>query len=351
MYNSLRVAALAALLPAAAAAQSVGILHGQGQGLMFTHRGNCYAIMPKHVVGDEIDLSFDAGTADKGGGRAFRIDPVFDLALAHVYDGFNGRCQFAFTDLPTRTDAIIERQPTVDVVRVYGTGGVTRERATVRDLQPDFLEVELAPDADRLFEGTSGAMIYAGDVPVAMAIEAVDATRAKALRIDTIIERVARILEGREAAPPETPARSRPAASAVPFRLVSCSIEPVDPARSCITLVGGEAAAVFPPGSLNLVIDLDLTDADGAPARVRGIELRSAPAGGAETSPRRVTVTTSATGKDRGAWPLFAAKDMAVTGSLSAERPQPVLARRMRIVVSDAWDDDLPVRIDSIALR
>jgi hypothetical protein len=318
---------------------------------MFSYRGNCYAIMPKHILGDEFDLSFDAGTADKGSGRVFRIDPAFDLAVAHVYDGFNGRCQFALTELPARTDPILERRPDVDVVRVYSTGGVTREPATVRGVEPDLIEVELGSGADRLFEGTSGAMIYAGDAPVAMAIEAIDATRAKALRMDTILERVTRVLDGREAAPPEAPTRSQPATSGVPYRLLNCSIEPVDPARSCVALVAGDAPAVFPAGSRDLVIDLDLSDASGGAAKVRAIEIGAAPDAGVETSPRKITVTVSASGRERGAWSLLASEDMAVTGTFLAERPQALSVRRMRVVIGDAWDDALPVRIDSLTLR
>lgn len=351
MRNSLLIASLAVVLPAVAAAQSVGLMHGAGQGLMFSFRGNCYAIMPDHILGGEFDLSLDAGTADKGSGRVFRsLAPGLDLAIGHIDDTFNGHCQQRFEDLPARTDAILERQRDVDIVRVYGTGGITREPATVRSFDSDYLVIELDPKASLLFQGTSGAMVYAGDTPIAMAVEAIDSTHAKALRMDAILERITRILDGREAVPPE-PVRSALPEGAVPYRLANCSGEPLDPAKSCAALAAGTGPAVFPAGTRGLAIELDLTDAAGGARKVRGIDLVSRPVEAVETAPRKVTVTISPSGETRGLWTTLGAGDMAVTGRFSAEKAQPQNARRLRVVVTDAWDENLPVRIDSLTLR
>jgi len=343
---------LAITLPAFA--QPVAIDRGAGQGLLFQYRGNCYVIMPHHVTEPGVsDVSLDAGTTRKGEGTIIQDFTPFDLSLATVGRRFAANCQLSLDDLPTSIEPVLERREPLRMVRV-SNGEIEEAGVELERLDFSTLTARLSPDATRLLEGDSGAMIFSGASPVAMAVQADGDTRLVALRIDAIAGYIGRFLEGRpEAAPaaPLGPAAAGSEGGGLAYDLLSCSLEPARPDRSCLAMIRGDAPAVFPPGGERLVIDLDIATPDGAPRRVRSVEVRSAADRTSETRPRKIVVTISPSGEERALYRPFANRDMPADEAFEAVRPAGVAGRTLRLVVMDRWNSDLPLRIDGITLR
>lgn len=334
-------------------AQPVAVDRGAGQGLLFQHRGNCYAIMPHHVTEPGVsDVSFDAGTTRKGEGTIIQDFTPFDLSLATVRRRFAANCQLDLDDLPTGIEPVLERREPLRMVRV-SNGEIEEARVELERLDFSTLTARLSPDATRLLEGNSGAMIFSGASPIAMAIQADGDTRLVALRIDAIVSYIGRFLDGR----PEAEATSLPSstatgtAGALAYDLLACSIEPARPDRSCLVMTRGGGPAVFAPGTERLVIDLDIATPDGAPQRVQSVEVRSAADGKTETRPRKIVVTISPSGEQRALYRPFADRDMPADDVFEASRPAGVAGRTLRLVVMDRWNPDLPLRIDDITLH
>jgi hypothetical protein len=341
---------LAALLACGgAAAQSVAINRGAGQGLLFEFRGNCYAMMPAHVQEPGVsDVSLDAGTARKGEGRIIQIFLPFDLALAAVRPSFSENCMLALSDLPTDIEPIVARRADLRMVRV-SKGEVEAASVELEHLDYGSLTARLGDDASRLLQGNSGAIIFSGAVPIAMAVNAENDTLLDALRMDTIVGYIGRYLEGRDERE-DTAAAPEPSGG-LAYSLAGCSAEPLRPENSCAAAISGSGPAIFPSGTRGLVIDLDITSPAGAPQAVGEIEIRSAADEATETKPRKIIVTVSPSGKARDIALPFANHDMSADGAFGERKPRPVVGRTLRIVVVDAWRPDLPVRIDSIAIR
>lgn len=340
----------ALVLPASA--QPVAIDRGAGQGLLFQYRGNCYAIMPHHVTEPGVsDVSLDAGTTRKGEGTIVQDFMPFDLSLAAVRRRFAANCQLGFEDLPAGIEPILERREPLRMVRV-SNGEIEEAGVELERLDFSTLTARLSPDATRLLEGNSGAMIFSGASPVAMAVQADGDTRLVALRVDAIVGYIGRFLEGR----PEAAASPRlevigSEGGGLAYDLLSCSLEPTRPDRSCLAMVRGDAPAIFPIGGERLVIDLDIATPDGAPRRVRSVEIRSAADAKSETRPRKIVVTISPSGEERALYRPFADSDMPADDIFEATRPGGVTGRTLRIVILDRWNPDLPLRIDSITLH
>jgi hypothetical protein len=343
--------AVIAVLAVRADAQPVAIDRGAGQGLLFQHRGNCYAIMPHHVTEPGVsDVSLDVGTTRKGEGTIVQDFTPFDLSLATVRRRFAANCQLTLDDLPTSIEPILERREPLRMVRV-SNGEIEEAGVELERLDFSTLTARLGPGASRLLKGNSGAMIFSGASPIAMAVQADGDARLIALRTDAIVGYIGRFLDGRPQAEAATAPSPEPVADGLAYSLVACSLEPLRPDRSCLSMSRGAGPAIFPPGDERLVIDLDISTPHGAPQRVRGVELRSAAGGSSETRPRKIVVTISPSGEERALYRPFADQDMPADEDFVATRPGAVAGRTLRIVVMDRWDPDLPLRIDGIALR
>lgn len=343
------LAAVLGLLPGAAGAQAVAINRGAGQGLLFQHRGNCYAILPHHVTEPGVsDVSLDAGTTRKGEGRVIQDFMPFDLSLVAVRRRFADNCQLTLNDLPSDIEPILERRTPLRMVRV-SNGEVEEAAVELEHLDFSTLIARLSPDASRLLKGNSGAIIFSGAAPVAMAVEADGDTRIIALRADAIFNHISRFLDGRPPAAAET--LPEQGTDGLSFDLISCSREPLRPDQSCLAMTQGTAPAVFPPDDRRLVIELDISTPQGAPQHVRTVEVRSAADGTTQTRPRKIVVTISPSGQARALYRAFADRDMPVDDAFTANRTTAVRGRTLRLEIVDTWDSALPLRIDGIAIR
>src|SRR5690606_9327801 len=172
-----------------------------GQGFIFLHRGNCYVILPQHVHERRQRVSLvTAQPSTVGEADIFRsFAPGTDLSIGLVRPGMERRCTGQWSDLPARTDALLDGTEGAALVRL--SSGGQEQRVPVRIIGRDLETLRATPlDASssaEIFQGTSGAMLRVDGAVVGMAIQSRNVGEATFLRIDEIKSRLERLLEAR----------------------------------------------------------------------------------------------------------------------------------------------------------
>src|SRR5262245_56517873 len=105
-------------------AEPVAVNKGSGQGFIFVHRGNCYLILPQHVPGLQRVVSIvTAAPSVAGEAEIFRsFMPGADLSIALVRPGLEQRCTDDWSELPPRTDAVLDQSDYANLVRLTASG-------------------------------------------------------------------------------------------------------------------------------------------------------------------------------------------------------------------------------------
>ncbi|MDO8863132.1 hypothetical protein Q6D67_15605 [Haliea sp. E1-2-M8] len=342
------------LLPAQAAwAESVAVNRGEGQGYVVTHRNNCYLILPDHVLGRSPTLSLSAGAPSVAGeAQVFQRFPGIDLAIAFVRDDLQGRCSTPFRSLPRSSDILLATQGELSLVRVEASGIVTRTPVMIAEILYEQIEVRTNISGSELGRGTSGAFVFAGDVPVAMMIEARSAELGTALRIDAIVARIGRLLDGGPSMADPSVREGAPSAPSgpghLPFRITACSPEVADPTFVCSGLETGAGPVVMPAGA-QVVIEVEFERADQSSSVIRTVSLTSHAAETEEQAvPRAIVVEVDSSSGAQRRWRHLGSGDMSPFGEFKVNLGTGQLARRARILIVSSWQPDRPLRLDRV---
>ncbi len=340
-------------------AEPVSVNRGEGQGLVVTHRGNCYLFLPDHVRGRSSRLSLSAGVPPVAGeATVFQsFAPGTDLAVAFVQGDLQGRCNDSYFSLDRSVDAILDGTTKASIVRVQASGQITRTAVSIVEILYDTVRVRVDDGEDPLYQGTSGSFLFADDVPIGMMIEAPDPMNGIALRTDAIVDRTRRLLSGRLAE--ENAAVAAPGTQAVPdagraqglaVAQIVCSAEPITPEAGCSNLLTGAGPILLPAPGRPLVIDMELEGEDGKAVVVRRVQMAAAE-DEAASPPKAVRVELDSSQGTQRRWRTFGSGDMSPLGELAIESGSGQFARRLRITIENAWRPDLPVRLDQVLVR
>lgn len=339
-------------------AEPVSVNRGAGQGLVVSHRGNCYLLIPDHVRGRSPRLSISVGAPPViGEATVFHsFAPGADLAVAHVRGNLQGRCNDAYADLPQSVDRLLDRTGKASLVRVQASGQITRTTVSIVEILYDTLRVKVDEGQDGLYQGTSGSFLFVDDTPVGMMIEAPDQTNGIALRADSIADRTRRLLEGGiAAAEAEAPKdATSPAAASGDTGLqitdIVCSAEPITPDAGCSNLLSGAGPLLMSAPGRPVTIEIELGSVDGKAAIVRSVEMLAMvdDNGG---PPKSVQIDLDSSQGAQRRWRSFGSADMSPFGELSVSSGTGQFARRLRVTIATAWRPDLPVRLDGIVVR
>jgi hypothetical protein len=337
-----------------AQAEPVSVNRGAGLGYVFSHRSNCYLILPAHVHGRQTRLSVST-TAPAAIGDAMLVrsfGPEVDLSLFFVASGLEGRCRDSFADLSPELGTTLDGATTAQLVRVDASGLETRDEMSITAV--DFQTLAAVPVATEIYQGTSGAILRVGEEVVGMAIQSEGIDQATFLRMDEIVARLSRLMNGSSpAAPAVTAETPEPAgatcpASTIPVRVVTCSVEPPTPEQACSNLIdpaGGLAA--FPAGtSPRITLELDVD----TPVPLSSVTL-VAPDGGTQWAvPQGIAVeVSSTTGTPR--WSRFGNRDMPPTGSVTIGNGARPYASRVAITLRGSWQPELPSALACVAVQ
>ncbi len=339
----------------AAAARVVGVEDGAGSGFLFSHRGNCFLILPSHVHGNYrtgIRVDTQAGGAIGSADIVYQAPGEADISLALVKGGVTRDCGPEWGDLPRSLSGVLEigRIAIIERARQRSAEG---RRVVVHST--DFRQVRLVPaegEAPDLFGGTSGATVLLDGTPIAMVLKAEAADAVWAIRMDEIVNLLARFMgevppvqscgEGvLSAACPE----SRAPAEGDPFEMLAWSVHPVKEAADPSEMVAGDAPYVAPlvPGE-PIVLELALTETD----RLSRVRIVSEPTEGVAIPKDIEIVTDVSDGAIRRPNPM-PRRDMSPDGVYD-NRVGERFARTVTIRITSSWGGGSPVRIDRIVI-
>ena len=328
---------------------------GEGQGYLFSYRGNCFLILPKHVHGRgrKVDVATTAPVLH-GLGEILNLKTVYDLSLAYVPPGLESHCSDRWADLPDDVSSLLDENRTALMTRISGSGVEERVMMTVTGVRFD--EIDAVPvDSNTIFKGTSGGFMFIDDVPVAMAIDAEGTDKAVFLRMDEIRSELARLVESRGPdVRVETIGRSDRSqqesgcgTDSVPIRSVACDKPSRSPELACAGLRQGDPAEIAPE-SLPVDVFMELDVADAVP--VREIEIRTE-LDQDVTAPKSVTAYVDASSGSGRRWRRYGSADVSPRGELTLENGSGPYARRVKVHIASSWGTEEAVRISCISVR
>lgn len=359
---------LIALLAAGTAASStiagpVALNEGKGQGLTFSHRGNCYVLFPNHVEPDGLLVRlFTPAPQAAGSATVYFRRPEADIALGLVQGSAAARCGDAFSRLPTDVSRRLSGARRATLERVDAQGAV--ERLAMRidriawarlndgpgagDYQYIIASTDIAAGENReVFQGTSGAFLYIDGEPVGMTVTAPDDTTVRVLRWEEMREPVARWLaSGSFGALAGQETEKAPQIDGIAFEVTEWTGEPEAESTGPAALASGTGPFRARPvsGPVSLVAEIP----GGAPVPLKSLILQGPSDDSPAAAPRlvRVEVDRSRSGPAR-FQPVWSG-EMPPDGA-ELEVPLVTFARRVRVIVQSGWAPG-PVEISRLIL-
>lgn len=341
-----------------ALAEPVSVNRGSGLGYVFSHRGNCYLIIPDHVRQGATRLSLSTSAPSSiGDAEIFRTyAPAMDLALGIVTNGLSQRCNDRFDSLRTDLQPVLDRIDSAQLVRVDAGGLELRDDMVITSF--DFESITARPASSsqgaEIYQGSSGGILRSGSTIVGMAVQSQGIDDAYFLRADEIAARLSRLLDtGPATIIRDAPVAERPIGSdlcpagSIAIAAVTCNIEPLSPELACSNLANGGVTA-FPAASGSPRIILDLPGDAAMPLSL--VALGSSGTAPSATMPKGVLIEFSSTaGTPR--WRRFAGGDMPPTGRFQASNGAAPYATQIAITLQSSWDPALPTALDCVALK
>lgn len=320
-----------------------------GQGWMFNHRGNCYLIVPQHVVGNKRELQFfTENPIVHGDARVMRnFKTVNDLAIAFVAPGLQDRCTTSWDSMPSDISNVLRAGASLTLSEVRSSGLVDSVEGTVRAY--DANKIFLAPDkADSMYQGRSGSALLRNGVFIGMAVKAEGSDIGEFLRADEIHDDL-RGLIGRSNSVTRPPSNQlskidhQCSINNDVYTGVLCSSPTLTDSGVCSDLMTGKTVQ-FPADSLPLIIELTLSE--GSARRLtRFSHSVQAPISDNTTVPRSVLVLVDSSKDKRKRWKKFGSRDSAPNGSVQVNNGSKPLARRIQFIVQSSWDAGKPVEV------
>lgn len=184
----------AAVFGTASRADLVQINGGQGYGFLFHYGDECLMLLPSHVHEASARFDFQGADPRQSGMAAVERPEIdgLDLSLAVILQqNADMPCGPGWFDLAASRDQAVPDQLSLRRLQVPGVTINTPIYMTQMDAVR--LVARIAPGFDDMpiYQGTSGAVAFAGDRPVGMAIEASDEQTAIFLRFSRILRAVA----------------------------------------------------------------------------------------------------------------------------------------------------------------
>ncbi|MEM9013357.1 MAG: hypothetical protein AAGE18_19220 [Pseudomonadota bacterium] len=319
-----------------------------GQGLAFSHGGTCYAVFPAHVATMPGPVTVSTALpVQSGAGEAYLpFWEEMDLAVALVRYGLEGRCDPGFDRLrDARLDLVANDRGTL--IRLLANGQVERLEMAVEETSYRHFTATLRDPEKEVFQGTSGAFFFVGDMPVGMAVEALDPRRARFVRIEEIAMNLGRWLRSDSTAfaaqgPSATVPGDQPGLA---MRMLDAQTPPISPELAADRVLGPGAYVAEPRGPV--VLDLGF---EGEEAVTLTRVLMESAAEQGQAVPQTVLIQVDSSRRPPYRWRRFWSGDMGRDGVLDTGARAATQARRMRITIRSAWTAG-PIRLDRIEAR
>ncbi len=342
-------------LTSSAIAEVVTVENGSGAGFLTRQGGNCYVVIPTHVHGqslDDIRLGSDRAGGPIGSARIVYIAPgKKDISLGLVRGGLAQSCGNDWRSLPRDLNSALVPGTPLMLQRPRQTVFEGRQ-LLLHSSGPEMIRlVPAQSERSDLFGGTSGAVAFEGETPIAMVLQADDPTRALAMRMDAVVTLIGSYLENGNpgAFVPELGDAGDIGAILMegdPIEAMSWSAHPVEGAVDPIAMLKGDGPWVFELTEQPVVLTLKLTETD----RLRRIRLK-ARAGTDHGIPRKISIVTDSSRDTNRPRPSpIPAPEMTSDGAfelLIGER----FAYLITITIHSTWGTSEFVRLDAISVE
>lgn len=311
--------ALATLLPCAApvAAQQAVVTTQDasaleiGQAFLAHHGGQCYAILPTHVVREAGRPALRReGTQGLLGETADHADLGDDLSVARVDGAISNDCGSSALTIRRAVERLLQQGRLGTLRSINGDGTVAQLGVTIIDDDGrGTLRVQPTHEGNPIRKGLSGSLLLIDGVIVGMLLS-VNARSGigTVARIDTLMSKVdTHLLSPAAAAVAESPAQPAPARSgALPAapatgpRVLAWSALPIDDAHRAANLTAGAEAPPWASMPARWPVTIDLQAGEGL-VTVSGVVLDGRGVADASQLPAHVELFINPSGDAR-AW-------------------------------------------------
>lgn len=185
------------LMTALAAASPV-LIQGEevGQGILRVRSGECFAIVPEHVIG------FGLGLSVMSVGRVWApasLETTFgdDIAVIRVASQGKITCGTGWPvndNLDSTLTEAVSRSRQGLILRVRETGGIVSYPVLFTGMDDRYVEVRAVEQEHEAFKGVSGSQLLLDGMPVGMVL-ATEEGVVRAYRHDALSHRVARFFK------------------------------------------------------------------------------------------------------------------------------------------------------------
>lgn len=313
---------------------------------MFTHSGNCFVALPRHVAGELFPKVTIQTAAPVQRDQATVIKPFWegvDLAVGVVDRGIlNSRCIATLDDLLPSPPAL--GASTAQVLRVTPQGEDERFSIRIKDRTHIKFTAEASDPSDTFMQGTSGAFAFVDGKPIGMALESDHPARATFMRSEEIEMHLRRYLSqqgGTFITPEPAPAPPSEMGPGLPFRVHGVNMPPSLPQYAPENVLG-DGDYIFRPSG---IAELLLLSESGRPASVSRLRMIS-PMGTLAIPKDVVIYLDHSEGGQRARF--WAAGQMTPDGIFDTGRLAPQNARWVKIMIRSYWSNATEAAISSV---
>lgn len=337
----------------AAAAQIALVDDDVGHALLFKHQGNCYAVLPEHVVPHNRFTLAGALSIGSGSGEVFVRDVEGDIALALVEGKISNSCVGDFAELSGDiTDILLERPRTI-IERLGSSGNIhdhtnaiiietTRHHITVRTTN-DFAQGDIQ-------RGSSGSVLKTNGRVLGLALRAPQTDQAVFLRMDVISDWISAVFSG-NFVPAPAPLDGPREDGSKGFRISGWQASSQTSNSSISSLERGLLNDPFIVPWQREPISFEITLASDGPIPFKQLTMMSDTQLSAQhTAPKSIHVEVDIGKPGSEFWRSLGVRDMTATGKLAFSTGG-IFARRVRVTIQSVWRADKDLRIDGLLIE
>lgn len=322
----------------------------KGFGWMFSHGGQCYAVLPRHVAGPlpRVTVSTAAPVSTGTGTVLTPFWDGIDLALLVVRGEAAQSCVGQLDAL--RPDAAARRSVSANLLRLLASG--EEERVSLRIENRNYLTFDgvVTTSNAEVAQGTSGAFAFIGDQPVGMAITSTGTERATFMRAEEIHMHLGRYLAeqgGAYVAPPAQPVQQAETNTilqgAVALHLEGASMPPTNPSFAPENLLEDGLFVFDQTRTMRMTFRM----AEGGLSTVRQVQVVAAAAADSEYATPKTILVQYSLDSEGPSFREWIRGQMAPDGVFDTGLMSPRNMRRMAITILDTWSDGT-VAIDQV---
>lgn len=365
LHACLWASALATLLPCAApvAAQQAVVTTQDasaleiGQAFLAHHGGQCYAILPTHVVREAGRPALRReGTQGLLGETTDHAELGDDLSLARVAGAIAGDCGVSALSIRRAVERLLQQGRLGSLRSINGDGTVAQLGVTIVDDDGrGMLRVQPTHQGNPIRKGLSGSLLLIDGVSVGMLLS-VNARSGvgTVARIDTLMAKVDAHLMNAAAPGPAPSAQGAPDASgaaAAPtggLRVLAWSALPVDEAHRAANLTAGGEAPPWASIPERWPVTIDLQAGEGL-VTISGVVLDGRGVADAGQLPAHVELFINPSGDAR-AWRAITAMPLDYRDGVAQIALAPLRTRLLRLSFSATAGGSARISLGRIGL-